>query len=103
MVKLLLCKLATLLCGVLAIGIFSHLDVVTTHLHHSDLLGAALGLLSAISGTQWIEYQKRLDAAPNQSAQQALACGQPPDIHKDSANSPPDLVASGPLSGVPAA
>lgn len=69
MTKLLLCKLVTLLCGVLAIGIFGHLDILTTQLRHAHLLGAALGLLSAIAGTQWIEYKKRLDTPSSQSDQ----------------------------------
>ena len=59
--KLLLCKLATLFFGVLAVGILSKLQTVALHLHHGDMLGASLALLSAISGTQWIEYRKRTD------------------------------------------
>lgn len=60
--KLFLCKLATLLFGVLAIGVLSRSELVMAHLRHGDMLGASLALLSAISGTQWIEYRKRTDA-----------------------------------------
>ncbi len=67
--KLLLCKLATLLFGVLAVGILARLHTVALYLHHGDMLGAALALLSAISGTQWIEYRKRSDITPARSIQ----------------------------------
>ena len=67
--KLFLCKLATVLFGVLAVGILARLHTVALHLHHGDMLGAALALLSAIFGTQWIEYQKRMDTTPVRSVQ----------------------------------
>jgi len=64
MKKLLICKLATLFFGFLAVGVFAKLQTVALYLHHGDLLGAALALLSAIFGSQWIEYGKRIDKAP---------------------------------------
>jgi hypothetical protein len=69
MIKLLICKSATVLFGVLAIGILARLHPVTQHLHHGDLLGAALGLLGAIFGTQWIEYRKQPDTSASQRDQ----------------------------------
>ena len=60
MKKLLVCKLATLFFGFLAIGFFAKMQTVALYLYHGDLLGAALALLSAIFGSQWIEYRKRM-------------------------------------------
>ncbi len=65
--KLLLCKLTTILFGVLAVGVLSRSDLMMVHLQHGDMLGAALALLSAIFGTQWIEYRKRTDATTSLS------------------------------------
>lgn len=59
MKKLTICKSATLFFGILAVGILTRLDSVTGHLRHGDLIGAGLGLLSAIFGSQWVEYQRR--------------------------------------------
>ena len=64
MKKLLVCKLATVLFGVLAVGVFSRSELVLLHLRYGDLLGASLALVSAIFGTQWVEYQKRMDTGP---------------------------------------
>ncbi len=67
--KLLLCKLATVFFGVLAVGVLSRSDLVILHLRHGDMLGVALALLSAIFGAQWIEYRNRADAASFQTIQ----------------------------------
>ncbi len=61
MKKLIICKTATILCGLLAIVSQYKPELTTGPLPHANLIGLALGLLSAIFGTQWIEYQKRLD------------------------------------------
>ena len=67
MKKLILCRTATTLCGLLAIATHSRPDMTIGHLPTGKLMGAALGLLSAIFGTQWVEYQKRQDAVSTQS------------------------------------
>lgn len=59
--KLTFCKSATLFFGLLAVGVLTRLDSVNGYLRHGDMLGAALGLLSAIFGSQWVEYQRRQD------------------------------------------
>ncbi|MFD2936119.1 T9SS type A sorting domain-containing protein [Spirosoma flavum] len=61
MKKLIICKTTTILFGVLAIVIHSRSDMTIGHLPNNKLIGTVLGLLSGISGSQWIEYQKRLD------------------------------------------
>ena len=61
MKKLTICRIATILCGLLTIAIYSMPDMTTGHLPNSKLIGVALGLLSAIFGTQWVGYQKRQD------------------------------------------
>ncbi|MVM29138.1 T9SS type A sorting domain-containing protein [Spirosoma sp. HMF4905] len=61
--KLIVCQISTILCGLSAIVIHSRADMVS----NSKLIGAALGLLSAIFGTQWIEYRKRQDVGAAQS------------------------------------
>ena len=66
MKKLTLCRIATILCGLLAIAIHSRPEMTIGHLPNGKLIGAALGLLGAIFGTQWVEYQKRQDAASTQ-------------------------------------
>lgn len=58
--KLILCRTATILCGLLAITFLTRPDTSTGH--HDKLTGAALALISAIFGTQWGEYQKRQEA-----------------------------------------
>ncbi|WP_373331270.1 hypothetical protein [Salmonirosea aquatica] len=63
MKKLTICKSATLFFGLLAVGLLTRLDSVNEHLRHGDMIGAALGLLSAIFGSQWVEYQRRQEEA----------------------------------------
>ncbi|WP_020607351.1 hypothetical protein [Spirosoma spitsbergense] len=67
--KLLLCKLATVIFGVLAVGALSRTELVMAHLRHGDMLGASLALVSTIFGTQWVEYRKRTDTTPFRSIQ----------------------------------
>ncbi|GAB4014412.1 T9SS type A sorting domain-containing protein [Spirosoma koreense] len=66
MKKLILCRTATILCGLLAIAIHVKPDMSVDYLLNHKLMGATLGLLSAIFGTQWIEYRKRQDAVSSQ-------------------------------------
>ncbi|GAB3800799.1 hypothetical protein GCM10028819_26820 [Spirosoma humi] len=66
MKKLILCRIATILCGLLAVVIHAKPDMSVGHLPNPELMGAALGLLSAIFGTQWIEYRKRQDVVSTQ-------------------------------------
>ncbi len=61
------CRLATILCGLVAIGLSSQLGLVTWPWPENQPVGLVPGLLSAIFGTQWIHYQKRLDTALNRS------------------------------------
>lgn len=67
MIKLLICKTATVLFGVLAIGILARLHTVAHYLQNGDLIGAILGLIGAIFGTQWFQYQKRSSANPSRT------------------------------------
>lgn len=60
------CRTATLLCGLLAILIHTQSDTGLSPWPTNKLMGAALVLLSAIFGTQWVEYQKRHDATSDQ-------------------------------------
>lgn len=60
------CRLATVLSGLLAIVIHTRIEPVIWQWPTNKLMGAALGLFSAIFGTQWIEYQKRQDAVSSQ-------------------------------------
>ncbi|CAN5159328.1 hypothetical protein BH09BAC4_BH09BAC4_05180 [soil metagenome] len=66
MKKLTVCRTATILCGLLAIAIHAKPDMTIVHLSNHKLIGAALGLISAIFATQWIEYKKRQDAVSTQ-------------------------------------
>ena len=59
MKKLIVCQIATILCGLLAIVIYIRPDAIIGNGHNHKLMAEAFGLLSAIFGTQWIEYQKR--------------------------------------------
>ncbi|WP_020602272.1 putative Ig domain-containing protein [Spirosoma spitsbergense] len=61
-----LCRTATVLCGLLALIIYTRPETGIGHWPTDKLMGASLGLLSAIFGTQWIEYQKRQDTASSQ-------------------------------------
>ena len=61
MKKLTVCKSATLFFGLLAVSALTRLDSVIGYLRHGDMIGAALGLLSAIFGSQWVHYQQRQD------------------------------------------
>ena len=65
MKKLTFCKTATVVSGLLAIAIYARPEMNIEQGQHDELAGAALGLISAIFGTQWVEYQKRQDAASN--------------------------------------
>ena len=60
------CRLATILCGLFAIMISTRIDMVTWQWQDDRPMGLALGVLSAIFATQWLHYQKRLDAAAGQ-------------------------------------
>lgn len=59
MIKLLICKTATVVFSVLAVSILARLTTVAHYLQNGDLLGAAMGLIGAIFGTQWFQYHKR--------------------------------------------
>jgi|GEM_PF-2696160 len=59
-------RLTTLLTGLLAIGVSLPTNSVSGSWPHGTHTGTALGLLSAIFATQWIEYQKRQDAVSPQ-------------------------------------
>ncbi|MFD2934867.1 hypothetical protein [Spirosoma flavum] len=62
MKKLLVCQTATILCGLLAIAIYFRPDILLIGSgRNHKLIGEAFGLLVAIFGTQWVEYQKRLN------------------------------------------
>ena len=61
MKKLFVCKIATILFGLLAIAIQYKPELTMGYVPHANLIGAALGLLGAIFGSQWIEYRKRLE------------------------------------------
>jgi hypothetical protein len=64
--KRILCKMLTLLCGLFALSFALVPNFVLGHGHEARPIGIALGLLSAIFGAQWVEYQKRLDASSDQ-------------------------------------
>ncbi len=68
MMKRIVCKTATLLFGLLAIIIHSIPEAINGQVPDGKLIGAALGLLSAIFGSQWVEYQKRQEAVSTQAA-----------------------------------
>ncbi|MBC3788759.1 hypothetical protein [Spirosoma utsteinense] len=61
-----LCKLLTLSCGLLALILHIATDFINWAGHDARPIGIALGLVSAIFGAQWVEYQKRLDATASQ-------------------------------------
>lgn len=55
--------MATILCSLFALAISIRIDMITWQWQDDRPMGAALGLLSAIFATQWLRYQKQLDAA----------------------------------------
>ncbi|MFD2934854.1 hypothetical protein [Spirosoma flavum] len=52
-------RLATILCGLLAIAISTRVDMITWQWQDDKPMGAALGLLSAVFATQWLYHQKQ--------------------------------------------
>ncbi len=62
MIKLLIYKSATVFSGIPAVGVLTKLQIITLYLH-GDSLGVALGVLAAIFGSQWSEYQRCRDSA----------------------------------------
>lgn len=62
------CRTSTILSGLLAIILYTRPYTIGGQMSADNLLGVALGLLSAIFGSQWIEYQKRQDTVAVQPA-----------------------------------
>ncbi len=61
-----ICRLATIGSGLLTIMISNQLRMVTWQWPHSQPVGLITALISAIFATQWIHYQKQVDAALDQ-------------------------------------
>jgi hypothetical protein len=62
MTKRTICKTATILFGLLAIALYAIPDITNGQVFAGQLARAALGLLSIIFGTLWVDYQKRQEA-----------------------------------------
>ncbi|MBC7570674.1 MAG: hypothetical protein H7319_13185 [Spirosoma sp.] len=66
MLKRNVCRLATIVCGLVTIIISNRLRLVSWYWPDNQPVGWVLGLLSAIFATQWIHYQKQIDAVLDQ-------------------------------------